>query len=78
MAIEGTLDQQTSLNHMLYLVRKKGVGNLNVVIGVSEPPKYVDLALKLDIDEIKRSLQAPRSTQKCPKMAKLPKCTQST
>ena len=40
---------------MLYLVRKKGVGNLNVVTGVSEPPKYVDLALKLDIDETKRS-----------------------
>ena len=58
--IEGTLDQQTRLNHMLYLVRKKGVGNFNVVTGVSEPPKYVDLALKLDIDETKRSLQVPR------------------
>ena len=55
MAIEGTLDQQTSLNHMLYLVRKKGVGNHNVVTGVLEPPKYVHLALKLDIDETKRS-----------------------
>ena len=40
---------------MLSLVRKKGVGNFNVVTGVSEPPKYVDLALKLDIDETKRS-----------------------
>ena len=78
MAIEGTLDQQTSLNHMLYLVRKKGVGNLNVVTGVYEPPRYVDLALKLDINETKKSLQVPRNAQKCPKMPKLPKCTQST
>ena len=58
--------------------RKKCVGNLIVVTGVSESPKYVDLALKLDIDETKRSLQVPRGAQKCPKMPKLPKCTQST
>ena len=73
MAIEGTLDQQESLNHMLYLVRKKGVGNLNVVTGVSESPKYVDLALKLDIDETKRSLQVPRCAQKYQNYPNAPK-----